>query len=645
MNKKPLDTRKLKSETQHRSFTFLREAINTEARTVELAFASETEKVQRWWGTEILDCGADSVRLERLLNKAPLLFNHDRDQLLGVVESVSLGQDRVCRATVRFGNSEDAEEKFRDVQDGILTKVSVGYAVHELVLEKESDEETVYRITDWEPFEISMVTIPADDSVGVGRSLHVADPPATDPLVAEAKPNTEARESGLSHIQIKEPKMDKTIEQLEQDAQRAKEQLSAEQFETKRREAIIDIGAKYDQYITLADIQRAVNENWNPPKLQELVIERMTTKHADVSAGHIGMDKRDIKNFSIARAVKAVITGDWRDAALEREAAEACSQRFGQNVQFTGRNIVIPYDVMTQRDFTVGAPAEAGNLVATDLRGDMFVDILRNRLCLGRLGVTMLYGLTGNVDLPRKVTGSSLGWLTEIGAAGETQPNTGKVTLSPKRIGGFIEYSKQSVIQSALAVEPMLRGDLESEYLVQAENAGINGTAASNQPRGIRNTAGIGSVVGGANGAQLAWSHVVGLESAVANVNAEPDANAGYLINTKTRGFAKQTLKAVGFQQFIWDGGAQPLNGYRAEVSNNVPSNLTKGTSNGVASSVIFSSGWDMLVLGTFGAVELTLDEVTQATNGMNRLILNAFMDVACRRAANFAVMDDALTA
>lgn len=644
MSKKTLDMRKLKSETQHRSFTFMREALNIDARTVELAFASETDSVQRWWGTEVLDCSAGSVRLERLLNKAPLLYNHDRDQLIGVVESVSLGNDRVCRATVRFGNSEDAEEKFRDVQDGILTKVSVGYAVHEMLLEKESDEETVYRITDWEPFEISMVTIPADDSVGIGRSLPESDEPEPVPQNEVNTPN-QTRESGFFVTPNKEPNMERTMEDLEKEGQRTKDQLTNEQFENKRREAIIDIGAKYDQYITMADIQRAVNENWNPPKLQELVIERMSTKHADVSAAHIGMDKRDIKNFSIARAVKAVLTGNWKDAALEKEAAEACGERFGKAMEFTGRNIVVPFDVISQRDFTVGTAAEAGNLVATDLRGDMFVDILRNRLCLGRLGVTMLYGLTSNLDLPRKTVGSSLGWLTEIGAAAETQPNTGKVTLSPKRIGGFIEYSKQGVIQSALAVEPMLRNDLDSEYLVQVENMGINGLGTSNQPRGIRNTSAIGSVVGGTNGAQLNWSHVVGLESAVANVNAEPDANSGYLINTRTRGFAKQTLKAAGFQQFIWDGGAQPLNGYRAEVTNNVPNNLTKGTSNGVCSSVIFSSSWDMLVVGTFGAVELTLDDLTLAPNGMNRLILNAFVDVACRRAANFSVMDDALTA
>jgi HK97 family phage major capsid protein/HK97 family phage prohead protease len=630
--------RDLTTKVQFRELSFKREVVDVEARTVTLAFASEVP-YQRYWGTEILDCTSASIRLERLLNKAPLLFNHDRDALIGVVESVTLGQDKVCRAVVRFGKGEDAEQKFQDVIDGILTKVSVGYMIHEYVLEKESDTETVYRVTDWEPYEISMVTIPADDTVGIGRSL---DPP--DPETSNQP--TQARDSGLFISPNKEPKMSaKTVEEMEAEGQRLKEQMTTAQFESARRDAIIELGVKYADHLTPQDISDAIRNSLTPPQLQDIVIERMTKKHSNVAAGHIGMDKKEVRNFSIANAVRAVLTGDWSKAGLEKEAAEACAERFGTAVSSNSRNVVVPYDVFDQRDFTAGTPAEAGNLIATDLRGDLFTDVLRNRTCLGELGVMFLYGLTGNVDIPRKTVGSSLAWLAEIAAAAETQPTTGKVSLSPKRVGGYIEYSKQAVIQSAMAIEPMLRDDMESEYLVQVENAGINGTATGGQPRGIRNTSGIGSVVGGVNGAQLAWSHVVGLESAVANVNSEPGTQAGYLLNTRTRGYAKQTLKAAGFQQFIWDNGDTPLNGYKAEVTNLVPSNLTKGTSNGVASSVLFSSDWSKLVIGTFGALELTVDDVTQAVNGMNRLILNAYIDVACRRPADFAVMDDALTA
>lgn len=635
--KQALELRQLQQAPQSRTFEFSREAINEAERTVQLAWASETDTVERYYGVEILDCRPGSVRMGRLNNGAPLLFNHDRDKHLGVVENATLDTDRVARSQVRFGKGEDASEKFQDVVDRILTKVSVTYRVHAAVLEREVDGVPYYRITDWEPFEISFVTIPADDTVGVGRSL---DPPAPAQDPEEIPPNP-ARASGLFNTSKVENKMERTIEEVEKEARDLAAKMGEQKVEQARRDACIELGVKYADYLTLEDVKRAVDEKHSPYQLQDLVIERQKTKHADTSGQHIGLSEKEVGQYSIARAVAAIISGDWKHAGLERAASEAAAKKFG--IAASSRGFLMPFDIMAQRDFTAGVASEAGNLIATDLRGDLFADVLRNNLALGNLGATMLFGLNSNIDIPRKTVGSSLAFLTETGLASETTVTTGKVSLSPKRISAFVEFSKQAVIQSAMAVEPMLRQDILSEYAVMTENAAINGNGTAPNPRGIRNTSGIGSVIGGTNGAQLNWGHVVNLESAVANVNAEPDVNSGYLINTKTRGWAKQTLKATNLP-FIWDNGAQPLNGYRAAVTNNVPSNLTKGTSVGVASSVVFSSMWDMLVLGTFGAIELTLDEITQATNGMNRLILNAFIDTGCRRPANFSVMDDALT-
>lgn len=637
-----LDERKLKSTPQYRELTFTREAVNQEARTVEIAFASEIEG-ERWWGIEILDCSAQSVRLARLLNSAPLLYNHDSDDLLGVVEGVSLGTDRVCRATVRFSRNEEAEEAFQDVLDKILTKVSVGYMVHEYVLEKEVEGVPYYRITDWEPYEISMVTLPFDDTVGVGRKFNPQDSPKNP--VPEQTPQ-QTRESGFFNVKIKEQEMEKTIDQLELEGRQLAEKLSASEIETKRREAIISVGARYSEFLTFKDIQRAIDENQHVSQLQDLVIERQKTKHTDTSGQHIGMSDKEVGEYSISRAIAAVLSGDWSKAGLEQAASRAAEEKFKSITPTSSRGFLLPFDVMAKRDFTVGTAAEAGNLVQTTLRDDLFADVLRNELAFGELGATMLFGLTGNLDIPRKTVATSMAFLAETGAATESQPNTGKVTLSAKRISTYVQYSKQAVIQSAMAVEPMLRKDIIDGYAVMFEESGFNGNGTAPNLRGIRNVSGIGSVVGGTNGAQLAWSHICNLESAVANVNGGRNkGNAGYAVNHKTVGWLKQTLKAANFQQFIWnDQGDLPLNGYKAVMTNNVPSNLTKGTSNGVCSSIVYSSAWDMFVLGTFGAVELIVDEITQATNGMNQLILNAFVDAACRRPANFATMDDGLT-
>ena len=622
------------------------DTINEAARTVDIAWASETP-YERWYGIEILDCAPSSVRLGRLADGAALLFNHDMDDLIGVVEQVQLGTDRVCRATVRFDTSEEAEMRWQQVRNRVLRHVSVGYMVHTMVLEKESEGQSTYRVTDWEPFELSMVTVPADPSVGVGRAHGQQLPNAADqrPNPAPTVPAQPKGTRAMSDTVIDTPTTPATPTSAITTAGAASTTGAPAASRTEandlaRRDAIMELGVRYASYLTLTDISTACRTGTSVQAVQEMVMQRLATKHTDTRGAHIGMSDKETRRYSIANAVRAMLVGDWTGAGLEREASEAAAKRFGMGT----KGLLLPMDVIAHRDFTVATAAEAGNFVPTDLRTDLFADVLRNRLSLGRLGATMLFGLGSNIDIPRKLTGSSLAYITEVAAASETQPGTGKLTLAPKRIGGFIEFSKQAVIQSAIAVEPMLRQDIFSEYQVQFENAAINGSGSGANPRGIRNFSGIGAVAGGTNGAQLAWSHLVNLESACANVNAEPDMGSGYLINTRTRGWTKQTLKAAA-QPFIWDNGAQPLNGYRAEVTNNVPSNLVKGASGAVCSSVIFSSNWNMLVMATFGAVEILVDELSIATNGMNRLILNGYVDSGLRRVADFATMDDALTA
>ena len=152
-----------------RGMAFTREAINVEARTVELAFASETP-YERWWGVEILDCAPKAMRLQRIKSGAPLLCDHNTRDQIGVIESVQIGADKVARAVVRFGRSARAEEWFQDVVDGIRSSVSVGYEIHSAKLVETKDGVDTYRVDDWEPYEVSIVSVPADTSVGVGRA-------------------------------------------------------------------------------------------------------------------------------------------------------------------------------------------------------------------------------------------------------------------------------------------------------------------------------------------------------------------------------------------------------------------------------------------------------------------------------------------
>lgn len=186
----------LKGRTLERSLLVERAAVDTDKRTVTLAFAGETP-CERWYGNEILDCNSKSIRLDRLKNGGPLLVGHDAEEQVGVVESVEIGPDKVCRAVVRFGRSADAEEIFQDVLDGIRRHVSVGYMVHEAQLESEKEGVATYRVIDWEPYEVSLVPMPADfKTAGVGRSADLTDSPEIkpEPIIEEEKPAMEEKD-------------------------------------------------------------------------------------------------------------------------------------------------------------------------------------------------------------------------------------------------------------------------------------------------------------------------------------------------------------------------------------------------------------------------------------------------------------------
>jgi HK97 family phage major capsid protein len=592
--------------------------VDTETRECELSFSSE-EPYERWWGIEVLGHKGNEVDMGWMASgRAPLLSNHDSRLQIGVITRAWL-QGSKGRAVVRFGKSELAEQEMQDAADAVRVNVSVGYEIRELELVKKEGDTSTYRVTDWMPLECSLVSIPADMTVGVGRSasLNPTAPATVSPQPRQSEP------SNMTTTTTEAPK------------------TGDEQFRANVR-TIGLLATAYAAYIKPDDMARAIADGADPEKFNELVMQRMQSGATDVTtSAALGLTSREKKRYSFMRALQSQIPGTRIDAGLEHEISRAIAQQVGREAE----GIFIPSDIFAgqQRDFTAGTAAEAGNLIQTEVMGSMFTDILRPALVFAQLGATVLPGLTSNVSIPRKNVAGTLAMLSEIAAASETQPGTTVSTLSPKRVAAYTDPSKQAIIQGELGVEAMIRDDLVTGGAQMVENMGINGSGSSNQPRGIRNVSGIGSVVGGTNGANFVWSHATGLEAACANANAGMTTRAGYLLNTKTKNTCKNTQKAANLP-FIWDNGDTPLNGYRAGVTNNMPSNLTKGTSSGVCSSVAFSADWSMFVLGLFGGLDVTVDPYTQADKGQLRIILNLFFDWACRQPGAFAVMDDALT-
>jgi len=164
----------MKLKPLHRQVEIRAEMLDPAARTLTFPYSSEAP-VPRWFGTEVLDHSPASVRMDRINSGAPLLFNHGPGDVIGVVESASLGSDKRGYATVRFARTPRADEVLGMIHDGILRNVSFMYQVHEFAAEQKkgksnSSAPDEFRATDWEPMEVSIVTVPADYSVGIGRA-------------------------------------------------------------------------------------------------------------------------------------------------------------------------------------------------------------------------------------------------------------------------------------------------------------------------------------------------------------------------------------------------------------------------------------------------------------------------------------------
>jgi HK97 family phage major capsid protein/HK97 family phage prohead protease len=601
-----------------RSFAVDRAAINEEARTVELAFSSE-EPYDRWWGREILDHTQTSIRLGRLTKGGPLLMDHDARDHVGVIESVQIDADRVGRAVVRFGKSARAEEIWQDVKDGIRQNVSVGYVIHDAVLTEKSDDIDTYRVTDWEPFEVSMVAVPADATVGIGRSAE-----------SEKEPNP--------IIEIKETKMETpapVINVAEHEKRGADNALKT----------VTDIIAIGEQYKCTDLAAEAIRSGKTLDQFKTLVMEKMANK--PLESADLGLSKKEVQRFSFMRAINALANqGDrkaFEAAAFERELSDALAAKFGKSAQ----GFYVPNDVQ-KRDLTVGTTTAGGFTVDTILQSGSFIDILRNSMMTMKMGAQMLTGLTGSIAIPRQTGAATAYWVAESGAPTESQQAFDQVSMAPKTVGAYTDISRKLLLQSSIDVESFVQRDLAQVVALAIDLAAINGSGASNQPTGILNTSGIGDVAGGTNGAAPTWANIIELWSDVAIANAA-FGNTGYLTNAKVAGKLMTTEKAANTAQFVCPGfpdanGITNFGGARAGISNQVPSNLTKGTANAIASAIIFGN-WADLIIGQWGTLDLMVDPYSNSTSGTVRVVALQDVDIAIRHAESFSAMKDALTA
>lgn len=624
------------------------DAASDDDRTIELSFSSE-EPYARWWGVEILGHKKSEIDLSFVAGgRAPFLVDHNRsvDDQIGVIEKAWLESGK-GRARVRFGKAARAAEYLERVRDGELSNISVGYEIRKLRLESEEDGIETYRITDWKPHEISLVTVPADTSVGIGRA---ADTDKLKQFTLEERAKTMPPEVETQTAPLTPPA---TVES------RNNAQPNRDDVLREERERISEIQAIGEKHNMGDKARDAIKAGMSVALFRGVVLDALGDAGAEkmAAAGAVGLTEKEAKSFSFMRAIRAMVNPADRAAQsaarFEFEVSEAAMKTLGRSA----KGVLIPNDVLLVQSpeqararaalqaraaLAYGTPAAAGRLVATELASGSFIDILRNAMMVRTLGATILNDLVGDLDIPRKATASSATWVGSEGAdAAETGMTIDLVQFRLKTLGGYTDVTRKMMAQSSLDVETLVRDDLAQAIALAIDLASLHGPGTGGQPTGIANTAGIGAVAGGTNGASPSWSHVVNLETEVAIDNADI-GNLAYLTNPKVRGKLKQTEKATSTAQFVWPEGRE-LNGYRAEVTNQVSSTLTKGSSSGVASAIFFGN-WSDLVLAFWSGVDLLIDPITLGRSGGVRVRALQDCDVQLRRPQSFSAMLDALT-
>lgn len=620
--------RKIEQETFRRTATFKRDAIDEENRTVELSFSSE-DPYLRWYGYEILGHEKGDVDMDFMSSgSAPFLAQHNHDDQIGIIERAWIDADLKGRAIVRFGKSARADEFFQDVVDGIRKNISVGYEIIEAKLIEESEDgPDTYRMK-WRPFEASLVSVPADTTVGVGRA-----------------------HTNFTQIPKEEIKMGDehktTTPDVNVEAAMAQAAKEAREAEVKR---IGEIDALGKAHGFETDAAKAVQDGQDVNQFRAFVLDELKKrglKPVENFTPEIGMTEKEARRFSFLRAIYALANPNKPDAQKAAAFEFECSEAVGKKLKKDSDGIFIPVEVAT-RDLTVGTDSGGGYTVATNLLAGSFIDMLRNRMMVRKMGATVLTDLVGDLAIPRQTGGATAYWVAESGDVTESQQAFDQVALSPETVGAFTDISRKLLLQSSIDVENFVRGDLAKTLALEIDRVSINGSGTGNQPKGILNVTGIGAVAGGDNGLAPAWSHVVDLWSEIAQDNADV-GSLGYLTNSKVIGKLMQTEKATNTAQFVVkdfpdNDGMTNLAGARCGVSNQVPSNLTKGSSSGVCSAVIYGN-WADLLIGMWGGMSITVDPYTQATSGTVRVVVLQDVDMAVRHAESFAAMKDALTA
>ncbi|HAN8373779.1 phage major capsid protein [Escherichia coli] len=610
----------------------------------EIAFSSEQPYQRQFWDEqnqemvvldEILVHTPEAVDLSRLNNNAPLLFNHIFDNHIGVVCNARIDADNVGRATVRFSKHGTLANDIRNkVIEGTMEKISVGYDIKEYHIDYTKGQLIV---TKWAPFEISFVTVPADDSVGLNRSLNTitvnleAKRDMTKEQIEEIKeeqesaqveetPVEENKESEVEETQERQVEENKEDENLEdgkdaehpesvdddsstvREAEEVKEEREAAPIEEEKIEEVAE--RSEEDELEIREIARELNIDDEELKralaIKDMTPEAFRTKALNKIATAQRNNEQQIKDskmektFDLNNVIRSLVDGDVLGAHEAEYSAMAATATMQRGRAARGGSVFVPAAAMRA--------AAAGNTKAdltaiTDekLLTESYIEMLMPESVLGRLGVTVYSGLTAPTAIP-KMTKSSVdafGFVDENGAAPEGKAEFANVKLSPKTFAGGNPISRQS-IKTVPGIATLITDHINQAVRIKLEQLILSDKDNERGPAGL-----VKQLVDASRVTKkAAFSYKDFLKEIAALTDAGVPAQAiKFAMSGATAAELESTLKDNGVSGYIIENGK--LAGYDVVTSGVIPADhIVLGDFSGIT-------------IGEWGGLELDMDDTT----------------------------------
>lgn len=609
----------------------------TEERTIELSVSSDLPYL-RWFGYEELEHSPEAVDLSRLNDGANVLFNHNRDDYIGIVQKAWLESGKLYNQ-ILFDTHDLAEKIYQSILSGIVRNVSIGYEINEVKLTGKQDDIDVYRVTKWTPLETSIVTVPADASVGVGRQFFNLNH-------KDKTPNWEDLEKHITNSVIEKVTQELTMaEEIQGTVLEQINETDIRENERERSEAIFAAGHKYN-CPELA--QKALKDGWSIAELRSQILDTQSSKQEPIakSISPVDLDNKEARNYSFLKAI-GFAAGKLKadQVGLELEVSDHIqSTRMGGKPPegiYMDQTRLVSY----RAPYETGNPAAAGNLIATDLLADRFIEALYNQSAFLSAGVTYLRDLTGNVEIPREETFTTAYWIGEGLPITESEGTFDKISLSPKKLAVLSKVTYEMIHQACeacLDLELLMRSRLIRGMALKLDQAIGFGTGIGEEPLGILSHPEVLNIVLGVNGSALDWNAVINMQAEIDGANAMMDGSFKYIFNSRTKARLMQTLDhSTGSGGWIWQNNNNrgSVAGYEALCSNQIPNNLIKGTATNLTAA--FFGDFSKVLLGVWAGLDVMVDPYSESTNAIIKVIAKQMVDIQLTRGEFFCVASD----